>query len=124
LYDVMVGLKNLIDPAGMLGPGNVLSNDPSSYLHHLKTVEPVEEEVDRCVECGYCEPVCPSRDLTTTPRQRIVLRREIAAARRRGEDELASELMADYDYAAVQTCAVDGMCQAACPVDINTGDLV
>src|SRR5699024_5720021 len=124
LYDVMWSLKQLVDPRGLLNPASVLSDDPRSYLRDLKTAEPVEEEVDRCVECGYCEPVCPSRDLTTTPRQRIVLRREIAAARRRGEDELASELMADYDYAAVQTCAVDGMCQAACPVDINTGDLV
>ena len=32
--------------------------------------------------------------------------------------------VADYDYDGVQTCAVDGMCQTACPVLINTGDLV
>ena len=30
-----------------------------------------------CIECGYCEPVCPSRELTLTPRQRIVVRREM-----------------------------------------------
>ena len=38
----------------------------------------VEEEVDKCIECGFCEPRCPSRDLTMTPRQRIVVRREMA----------------------------------------------
>ena len=43
-----------------------------------------------CVECGYCEPVCPSKDLTTTPRQRIVLRREIVRAREAGDEALAA----------------------------------
>ncbi len=124
LYDVMWTLKRLVDPHATLNPGSVLSDDPRSYLQDLKATAPVEEEVDRCVECGYCEPVCPSRDLTTTPRQRIVLRREMEGARRRGDLELLAELERDYDYEAIQTCAVDGMCQTACPVHINTGDLV
>ncbi|HLR96327.1 MAG TPA: FAD-binding and (Fe-S)-binding domain-containing protein, partial [Jiangellaceae bacterium] len=124
LYDVMWSLKRLVDPRGLLNPASVLSDDPRSYLRDLKTAEPVEQEVDRCVECGYCEPVCPSRNLTTTPRQRIVLRREIAAAERRGETALADELRRDYEYDGVQSCAVDGMCETACPVRINTGDLV
>ncbi len=124
LYDVMRQIKALIDPRGLLNPGNVLSEDPSSYLRDLKPNHSVEEEVDRCVECGFCEPVCPSRDLTLTPRQRIVLRRDIVAARSRGDEALASELERDYDYEGVQTCAVDGMCVTACPVSINTGDLV
>ncbi|MGB3257263.1 MAG: FAD-binding and (Fe-S)-binding domain-containing protein [Ornithinimicrobium sp.] len=124
LYDVMREIKATIDPQGLLNPGNVLSEDPSSYLLHLKPNHPVEEEVDRCVECGFCEPVCPSRDLTLTPRQRIVLRRDIVAARGRGDEALARELERDYDYEGVQTCAVDGMCVTACPVLINTGDLV
>jgi D-lactate dehydrogenase len=84
----------------------------------------VEEEVDRCVECGYCEPVCPSKDLTLTPRQRIVGRREIAAAEASGDGDLARRLREEYDYEGLQTCAVDGMCATACPVNINTGDLV
>ncbi|MFC7547942.1 FAD-binding and (Fe-S)-binding domain-containing protein [Plantactinospora sp. GCM10030261] len=124
LYDVMRELKALCDPAGMLNPGVLLSDDPEIHLRHLKTVPAVEPEVDKCVECGYCEPVCPSRDLTTTPRQRIVLRREIATAETAGNASLARELRADYGYDAVDTCAVDGMCATACPVLINTGDLV
>ncbi|MEW9552840.1 FAD-binding and (Fe-S)-binding domain-containing protein [Nonomuraea sp. NPDC050783] len=123
LYDVMREVKRLCDPRGTLNPGVVLTDHDDAHLRDLKHVVTVEPEVDRCVECGYCEPVCPSRDLTTTPRQRIVLRRELAAAREAGEHELARELEAAYGYDAVDTCAVDGMCATACPVGINTGDL-
>jgi D-lactate dehydrogenase len=124
LYAVMRELKALCDPAGTLNPGVLLTDDPGLHLRHLKIVPKVEPEVDRCVECGYCEPVCPSKDLTTTPRQRIVLRRELAVAEAAGDAELVRELTADYEYDAVDTCAVDGMCATACPVSINTGDLV
>ncbi|MFB9236339.1 FAD-binding and (Fe-S)-binding domain-containing protein [Plantactinospora siamensis] len=123
LYEVMREVKRACDPTGTLNPGVLLSDDPHAHLRHLKPVVPVEPEVDRCVECGYCEPVCPSRDLTTTPRQRIVLRRELAAADAAGDIELARQLRAEYRYDAVDTCAVDGMCGTACPVLINTGDL-
>ena len=123
LYDVMVQLKRLVDPVGVLNPGVLLDEDPDAHVAGLKTAPSVEIEVDRCVECGYCEPVCPSKDLTTTPRQRIVLRREIARAEAAGDVALARELAADYQYEAVDTCAVDGLCATACPVLIDTGDL-
>ncbi len=76
--ELMWRVKRLADPEGVLSPGVVLNRDPGAHLRNLKTTPPVEESVTTCVECGFCEPVCPSRDLTTTPRQRIVLRREIA----------------------------------------------
>ncbi|MBB2943330.1 D-lactate dehydrogenase [Actinoplanes lutulentus] len=123
IYAVMREVKRLLDPAGLLNPGILLTDDPDTHIRHLKSTPTVETEVDRCVECGYCEPVCPSKDLTTTPRRRIVLRREIARARDAGDTALQRELETDYQYDAVDTCAVDGMCQTACPVLIDTGDL-
>lgn len=124
LYAVMTRVKELVDPQSLLNPGVLLSDDPKAHLRDLKTTPTTEAEVDRCVECGYCEPVCPSRDLTLTPRERIVLRREIARAEAAGDEELTRTLRSEYDYDGVDTCAVDGMCQTACPVFINTGDLV
>lgn len=124
LTAVMRELKRLCDPAGVLNPGVIITDDPQAHLKHLKTTPTVEAEVDRCVECGYCEPTCPSRTLTLTPRQRIVVRRELAAAEARGDTALAAALRADEGYESVQTCAVDGLCGIACPVSINTGDLV
>lgn len=124
LHGIMLDIKKAFDPAGILNPDAVLTTDPELHLKDLKSTPTVQAEVDRCVECGYCEPVCPSKDLTTTPRQRIVVQRAIAEAELRGDTDLATELRREQGYEVVDTCAVDGMCQTACPVLINTGDLV
>ncbi|PFG39667.1 D-lactate dehydrogenase [Georgenia soli] len=120
LYDVMRELKRLCDPAGVLSPGVVLGDDPEAHLKNLKTFPAAHPELDRCVECGYCEPVCPSRNTTTTPRQRIVLLREMA----RSTPERRAALEREYDYQAVQTCAADSLCVTACPVGIDTGKVM
>ncbi|MGO1591900.1 MAG: FAD-binding and (Fe-S)-binding domain-containing protein [Ancrocorticia sp.] len=124
LYAVMWAIKRACDPQEILNPGVLLSNRDDAHLHGIKTTVTVESEVDRCVECGYCEPVCPSRNLTLTPRQRIALRRDMAKAQAAGDTELADSLAEAYRYAGIDTCAVDGMCQTTCPMRINTADLV
>lgn len=124
LYDVQVQLKHLVDPRGILNPGVLISDDARAHLENFKFNPRVEEEVDHCVECGYCEPVCPSKDVTLTPRQRIVVRRGLQRAEAAGDAELVRALEKDYEYDGIQTCAVDSMCQTACPLGINTAHLV
>ena len=124
LYDVMVAIKRAFDPEGILNPGVIISDDPLAHISNLKSVPDIEQEADSCVECGYCELVCPSKDLTLTPRQRIVIRRDITQAEADGNKKLAKQLEKSYQYEGLDTCAVDGMCQTVCPVDIDTGSLV
>ncbi len=95
-----------------------------AHLRDLKRFPTVEPEVDKCIECGYCEPRCPSRGLTLTARQRIVVRREIARQQELGGSELLDSLEGDFPYMALETCAVDGLCATTCPVSIDTGKLV
>jgi D-lactate dehydrogenase len=121
---IMVRLKALVDPDHLLNPGVILNPDPKGHLADLKPMPGVEEEVDKCIECGYCEPKCPSRELTLTPRQRIVVRREISRLTdTRQNPEWLRSLEASFPYMAVETCAADGLCATACPVGIDTGQL-
>ena len=123
-YSIMQRLKSLADPANILNPGVILNPDPQAHVSHLKDLPTVDEIVDRCVECGYCESKCPSRDLTLTPRQRIIVVREIERLKKNRDDAQLLELTRDFPYSVVDTCAVDGMCATACPVGIDTGQLV
>ncbi|MFZ9354112.1 MAG: FAD-binding and (Fe-S)-binding domain-containing protein, partial [Candidatus Nanopelagicales bacterium] len=124
LYQIMVDLKKLIDPKNLLNPGVIINENEKIYIENLKSQNSIDQEVDKCVECGYCETVCPSKDVTLTPRQRITLRRAEVEALKTNDQETLDAIKENYDYQAIDTCAVDGMCQTACPVHINTGDLV
>lgn len=124
-YAIMRDIKSLFDPDNMLNPGVLINPDPQAHVTDVKSIAAVSSIVDACIECGFCESKCPSRRLTLTPRQRIIVQREIARLKSLdGSDslELAS-LMEDYAYDGIETCAVDGLCATACPVGINTGEL-
>ena len=121
--EMMWRVKQLADPDGILAPGVVLTRDEGAHLRNLKSAPVIEAVATQCIECGFCEPVCPSRDLTTTPRQRIALRREMARQRARLARP-ARRCSSEYEYDAIQTCAADGTCSLACPVGIDTGALV
>lgn len=124
IYAVMKTLKSLADPQNLLNPGVIINENKEAHIHHLKELPKVEEEVDKCMECGFCEHKCPSRNLTMTPRRRIVVRRELLHLQRKGQSVPYKTLLHQYQYDGLDTCAVDGLCATACPVDINTGSLV
>jgi D-lactate dehydrogenase len=119
--DMMWRIKKLADPHGVLAPNVILTRDDGINLKSFKSAPPIEATATHCIECGFCEAVCPSRNITTTPRQRIVLRREMA--RQPEGSPLLARLQDEYEYDGIETCAADGSCAIPCPVQINTGAL-
>jgi len=122
-YSMMERIKCLFDPKGLLNPGVIINDDAQAHLKNLKAMPATNEIVDKCIECGFCEPTCPSNDITLTPRQRIVINREISRLEREGEFEEAKEYKDLYQYDGIETCATCSLCSTACPVNIDTGSL-
>jgi len=59
-----------------------------------------------------------------TPRRRIVVRRALQRLEKENNKADHQQLLQEYQFDGVDTCAVDGLCALECPVEINTGDLV
>jgi D-lactate dehydrogenase len=124
-YGLMRELKQLFDPDNLLNPGVLLNDDPDVHTRNLKPMPAVDALVDKCIECGFCEPTCPSRSVTLTPRQRIVALREMERLELSGEDPARERRIRKlYRYQGLDTCAVDSLCALACPVGIDTGKMV
>ncbi len=123
-FRMMKLLKLAFDPDNLLNPGVIFNDNPKCYIEGFKPLTPVDPAVDKCIECGFCEPNCVSCGLTFSARQRIVAQREIARLRITGEDDaLLAALVKGYKYPGEETCAGDGLCSTSCPMGINTGDL-
>ncbi|MFY9089287.1 FAD-binding and (Fe-S)-binding domain-containing protein [Arcobacter aquimarinus] len=122
-YIMMKKIKSLFDPKGLLNPGVIINDDKEAHLKNLKTLPATNEIVDKCIECGFCEPTCPSNELTLTPRQRIVINREISRLEHLGNEKEANEYKKLYQYDGIETCATCSLCSSACPVKIDTGSL-
>ncbi len=124
-YGLMRELKRLFDPENLLNPGVLLNDDPDVHTRNLKPMPAVDPLIDKCIECGFCEPTCPSKAVTLTPRQRIVALRELARLDGSGEAPArAMQIRKAYRYQGLDTCAVDSLCALACPVGIDTGKMV
>lgn len=123
-YKIMRRVKQLVDPLNILNPGVIINKDDKCHLKNMKTMPVVEEEVDKCVECGYCENRCPSRNYTLTPRQRIQIRRSLKRLETAENTVDYEKLKEQFQFSGMDTCAVDGMCAIDCPVSINTGELI
>ena len=124
-YRIMQRIKPLFDPEGLLNPGVLITPDKQTHIKNLKLMPLADPIVDLCIECGFCEPACPSTHLTLSPRQRIVVTRERARLRQTGEDPARLAAMErDFEYAGLATCAAGNVCAIRCPVGIETGTMV
>jgi D-lactate dehydrogenase len=123
-FEVMLAVKRLFDPDGILNPGVIFNDDPRCHVSHLKQLPLTDPIVDKCIECGFCEVNCLSCGFTFSSRQRIAIQREMSRLRQSGENlKLLKEIQRAYRYAGEQTCAGDGLCSMSCPVGINMGDM-
>ena len=118
---LMRALKDIIDPKGILNPGVILNDDPKAHITHLKPMPAVQDTVDACIECGFCEPQCPSLNYTLSPRQRIALKRRQTSLT---EPRVINEISDAFSHLAVDSCAATGLCASACPVGIDTGQWI
>ncbi len=128
-YQLMKEIKELFDPKNILNPDVIISKNTHIHLENLKPIPPADELIDKCIECGFCEPVCPSKEFSLTPRQRIALWRRIqqleqAKTLSDSEQNELKELKKNYQHLGIDSCAATGMCAQRCPVGINTGDLI
>ena len=124
-YDIMKRIKNIFDPNNKINPDVLINPDPKAHLKNLKPMPESHDIVDKCMECGFCEPHCVSEGLTLSPRQRIVIAREISRLVESNEDPTRlAEIRKDVTYQLDETCATDGLCALACPVNIDTGKFV
>ncbi|HHB83406.1 MAG TPA: FAD-binding oxidoreductase [Devosia sp.] len=124
-YKIMHRIKNLFDGEKLLNPGVLLNDDEKIHIADTKHMMPSNEIADLCIECGFCEPACPSAGLTLSPRQRIAVTRERARLKGDGSDnELLTALEEGFVYAGMDTCAGCNLCSLRCPIGIETGTMI
>lgn len=122
-YEIMKGVKRLFDPEELLNPGVLFNDDPKCHTKNLKTPIACHPKLDNCVECGFCEPVCPSKNIGFTPRQRVSVLRHIAELKIE-HPEKAEQWQKIYDELGTALCATDGICTTRCPLAVDVAGFV
>ena len=122
-YEINRRIKAIFDPERILNPDVIITDDPDVYKKNLKAQCAIDDAFTICMECGFCEKHCPSRNLTLTPRQRIALLRETKRLEGEGNYALAAELRKGYEYYGIETCAACSMCKGLCPLSIDTAQI-
>ncbi|WP_024953954.1 FAD-binding and (Fe-S)-binding domain-containing protein [Sulfurospirillum arcachonense] len=122
-YTLMKEIKQIFDPKGLINPGVILNDDKKIHLKNFKAMPATNEYIDKCIECGFCEPTCPSQHITLTPRQRIASNRYMTTLKDEGKENQLKEFKKLYQYDGVETCATCSLCSLSCPVGIDTGNL-
>ncbi|MGX3098157.1 FAD-binding and (Fe-S)-binding domain-containing protein [Helicobacter sp. 23-1046] len=129
-YAINVAIKNAFDEKRLLNPDVIISDDATIFKKNLKSapknllnLPENSEMINRCMECGFCEKNCPSREIALTPRERIAVLREITRLLEDGKKYEADALLSEYEYFGNETCATCSSCLALCPLGIDTANV-
>lgn len=126
-WTYMRRIKDAFDPSDILNRGSMFSTDPEGYLKNFKPLPVASPIIDKCIECGFCEPNCTSCGFSLSARQRTVIIRELARLKRDGSPEAMARhdrILKEFRYLGNATCAGDGLCSTSCPMNINTGEMI
>jgi len=145
LYDVFVKVKQLFDPANLLNPGKVLTDDPHLTVRNLRAaVAPPPETISlqlrwkpqelwqaasRCNGCGHCRTqTAPSRmcplfhvdpSEEASPRAKANLMRQLIGG------QLAPENLATPEFKRIANlCFNCKQCQLECPSNVNVPQMM
>lgn len=125
VYQIMKEVKSIFDPKNTLNPDVIITDDKELHLKNFKLLPPVDETVDQCIECGFCEINCVAIGYTISSRQRIVVQRELSRLKQTGEDsEKYKRIDKLFQFQGIDSCAGDGLCAISCPLSIDTGVFV
>lgn len=125
-YIINQKIKNIFDSKRLLNPDVIITNDPLIHTKNIKEMVKIEDYINKCMECGFCEKACPSNTLTLNPRQRITIWREMKRLNNLNTKEslsLLKELKQQYEYMGDETCAACSMCATLCPLEIDTANI-
>lgn len=124
LYHIMKEIKQAFDPKYLLNPGVILNRDSEIFIKNLKKTPLVDERIDRCIECGYCERACASNEQIITPRQSIAVYRSIAEAKAKGKQYSSyyRKLNRAFSRSRKKVKAPEELCNIDCPVGINLSE--
>jgi D-lactate dehydrogenase len=132
IYQMMRKVKQLFDPLNVLNPGVIINDDENAHITHLKSMPAADDLIDKCIECGFCESVCPSQNYTLTPRQRITVWRHLQQLSEQKltkgltaqEESYYQGMLKEYQHFGIDSCAATGLCGQECPVGIDTGQFI
>lgn len=127
-YKINQRIKKIFDPQKLFNPDVILCEDSQIHIKNLKPSHQIEDYLEACMECGFCEKVCPSKNFTLTPRQRIAVHREIKRLqslkeKSKEQEEELENLQKGYKYFVIDTCATCSMCSTLCPIEIDTAKI-